>query len=264
MEGKSLFFTFYKTLLKSRMQYKLNFILEIFVNLITYITTYLSLYILFSNFSVLSRWNYYEIIVLYSVNLFTYGMASLFFFIPMTQLENMVVSGELDFVLIRPIHPIRYLVMRQNYVGFLSHILVSTGFFCYGISNLTLSLNFVSIIIFSLNILGGILIQSSIFILFGALSFKFNRIGNLTSLIIYKIRSLTDYPLSIYPMYIQTLLLFFPPYAFVSFIPVSIFLNKQSQYQMFGLLPFIVGLLSIILTVILFEKMISRYTSTGN
>ena len=264
MKNKSLFISFYKTLLKSRMQYKLNFILEILVNVVTYVTIYLSLFVLFSNFSTLGGWNYHEIIVLYSVNLFTYGVACLFLYIPMTHLENTVVNGEFDSVLIRPIHPIRYLIMKQSYIGFLSHVVVSVAFFFYGIRHLGLALDMPDILIFILNVLGGVLIQSSIFILFGALSFKYHRVGNLLSLVIYRMRGLTDYPLSIYPALIRNLLMLLPPYAFVGFIPVALLLNQSTPFQAIPLAPFLVGLFAIGMSIFSFERMILNYSSAGN
>lgn len=142
MKNLKLVFTFYKLLLKSKLEYRFNFFLEILINFFSYIVDYITLWILLDKFRDINGWGYYEMMLLYNMNLVTYGIASLFFYIPLRNLENIVSNGEFDAYLIRPINPFCYLLLKQTYLGFLSHVILGMSVFGICFRYLQISWNY--------------------------------------------------------------------------------------------------------------------------
>ena len=88
--------SFYVLLFKSKLEYRFNFFMEIFINLFTYVIDFAVIWVILEKFKTINGWSYYEVVFVYNMNLFSYGMACLFFYIPMRNLESMVKSGDFE------------------------------------------------------------------------------------------------------------------------------------------------------------------------
>ena len=258
---------FYAVLLKSKMEYRLNFFMEIFINLFTYVVTYLGIWILLAKFGQINGWNYYEVMLLYNLNLTTYGIACLFFYIPMRALENMVQSGDFDSILVRPLNPFIHLLLKQNYLGFLSHIILGVVVFCICFANLHMNWTVHTMVTFVLMVTGGSLIQASVIIITGSLSLKFTKSIAVMDTLIYNVRSFIEYPIRIYNKAIQLFLTFFIPYAFVNFYPAEFLLGKnEDMVPSFAMkfAPICIGGVLFLFSYLLFMKLLDQYSSTGH
>ena len=264
MKSLKLIAVFYKLLLKSKMEYRFHFFLEIFINFFTYIVDYIALWILLSNFREIHGWGYYEMMLLYNMNLMTYGLASLFFYIPMRNLESIVSDGEFDSYLIRPIHPFCYLLLRQSYLGFLSHVILGISIFILCFRHMGLVWNAGLILLFVSCLIGGTLIQSSVIVAAGALNIRFVKANALMDTLIYNIRSFIEYPIDIYPRFIQVLVTVVIPYAFVNFYPASLLLNKKEPTVFMMAAPLLIGTGMFALAYQIFNICVNAYQGVGN
>lgn len=256
---------FYYLLLKSKAEYRLNFFLEIFVNMFTYIISYCGIWIILRQFGSINGWNYYEVSFLYTLNLLTYGIACLFFYIPIRSIEKMVQSGEFDIFFVKPLDPFWHLIMRQSYLGFLSHVVLGFIMLVFCLNKLAIGVSLHLILVLALIVLGGSLIQSAIIIFFGSLSIKYVRTNNLMDIFIYQIRGFIEYPVSIYPIPIQLFITFIVPYAFVNYYPSVYLTGRVSGITgfLFVISPAVIGVLLFWLAYRFFHKMLEEYTGAG-
>lgn len=256
-----------KTLFKSKMEYRFNFFMEIFINIFTYVVTYIGIWVLIRRFGSIADWNFYELMLLYNFNLFSYGVACFVLYIPMQSLEEMVRVGDFDGVLVKPMNPFLYLLMRQGYFGFVGHMILGSIVFGISLSHLQLEITAGFLFNMVLKLIGAVLLQSAVLIFTGALSFRFVRALAVRNVFIYTIREFINYPISIYPKVLQIFLTVIVPYGFVNFYPVEALLNKQD-----GMLPLwladsaglLIGLLSVYLGYCFFMSSVKKYQSTGS
>ena len=109
------------------------------------------------------------------------------------------------------------------------------------------------------------MIQTGAMILIGALSFWTMRTGEIGDVFYYNLRELTHYPLLIYPKWIQYLLTFLFPWAFINYYPSLIILGKAESgfEQMLGYLSPLVGAFVLSLGIFVFYLGLRRYASAG-
>lgn len=260
--------SFYIVLLKSKLEYRFNFFMEIFINLFTYVIDIAIIWVILEKFQTINGWGYYEVVFVYTMNLFSYGMACLFFYVPMRELETMVKNGEFESILIRPISPFTHLMLKQNYLGFLSHIILSVFMFCICFEKLNMTWSVKTFFFFSWTLVGAVFIQASVLIFVGSLSIKYIAANSLMDVLIYDIRSFVQYPIHIYPKLIQTILTFIIPYAFVNFYPAQYLFSIQSGYWSIGFNACIsismIGVVLVFISIRFFYQMVDSYQGVGH
>lgn len=276
-ENMKLYTELLKTLFKSKLEYRFNFFMEIFINIFTYAVTYTGIWVLTKSFENIAGWGFYELMLLYNFNLFSYGLACSVLYIPMQALEEMVRMGDFDGVLVKPMNPFLYLLMRQGYFGFIGHMLLGLIIFIISLSHLHLEITLGFILNTILKLIGATLLQGAVLIFSGALSFRFVRALAVRNVFIYHIREFIDYPISIYPKLLQIFLTVIVPYGFVNFYPVEALLSQYSETSrgalaQAGILPLwladnaglFLGILSVFLGYRFFMASVKKYQSTGS
>ncbi len=262
-----LFAELWKLLFKSKAEYRFNFFMEIFINIFTYAVTYLQIWVIVRNFGDINGWNFYELMLLYNFNLFSYGFACMVLYHPMREVESQVNSGNFDGVLMKPLNPFVYMLLRQGYFGFWGHIILGIIVFVIVFQNLALPFNIWVFFDILSKMVGAIFIQGAVMIFTGALSFKFVRALSVMDVCIYRIREFINYPISIYSTGIQIFLTIVIPYGFVNFYPVEALLNKRTNFvplwiaDMGGIL---IGGILIVTSYKFFMRYVNKYQSTGS
>lgn len=262
-----LYIELWKVLFKSKAEYRFNFIMEILINIFTYVVMYVQIWIIVENFGAIQGWNFYELMLLYNFNLFSYGFASMILWHPMKAVEDLVRSGNFDGVLVKPMNTFVYMLLRQGYFGFWGLIILGAIVFIIAFQNLQLTLTYGTVLDILVKIVGAILIQGSVLIFTGALSFKFVRAVSVRDVFIYRIRTFIDYPISIYSAGIQVFLTVIVPYGFVNFYPVEALLGKQENIVPNWIADvggIVIGVVLIVCSYKFFMKYVEKYQSTGS
>lgn len=267
MKKIKIFFLFIKVFFKKQIVYKFNFWASIFVNINSYIVTYLGMWIIFQNFKNIQGWFYEEIVFIYTVDLLTYGIASLIFSKPMIRIEELVKTGEFDLILVRPINSFFFLLLKEMDFKYIGHIILSICVLFIDLSTLEIKWTTGKIIVSILNLIGGISIQSSFIIIAGSLSIKYILSASVLDLLTYNIRQFIHYPLEIYNKVIIIILTLFIPYGFVNYYPIKYILDRnltiyEELCSKFGTI--IIAFVLYELTRIIYKQMINNYCSTGN
>lgn len=216
------------------------------------------------SFGVLGDFNMWQVFILFSLELFTYAVANSFLQ-PFWKIKELVLNGELDFYLIRPINPFYYIVSKGFVPGYTSHMIISSIITIVSSIQLGLftSLSFWAIIFVTILIATGI--QFGLRCIPALLTFWFGNIDNLQWIVAGSFRRMVQYPLKIYPIAIQAFFIAVLLYAFVNYFPSlllfgKIGINKGILFTSIGLF---VSFFMVFVTIVLFNKGLKRYES-GN
>lgn len=250
------------------MEYKFAFFSSPLILIIYYLILYLNIWIVLNKFPSIKGWEFYEILLIFNLNMLSYGFTNLIFF-PLKQVGTMVQQGSFDGMLTLPINPFFAVILKGFNSDFTGHITLSSiiTFICFEQLGVTLTLH--NVIWLVLVVLGGTLIQAGILIATAATSFWFIKSDSFILEVTQSFRKFSDYPLTIYHRWLQIFLTVIIPYAFVAFIPAQGILNKTTS-NTFGtpfLIQFgtpIVGLIVFSFGYVIWLWGIRQYQSTGS
>lgn len=245
---------------KSEMAYKVNFYLLIFAGIITKLVGLGVPFILFERTNDIMGWSRNELYLVMVYIIISEGINSLLFE-GVWSIPDMVFSGKLDVLLIRPINPL--LQVLSHGVG-----IHGLGDLLFGIPTLiflhiNLGITDIKSIIFScIYIISGTVLCLAIYIISNSIVFWFDS-GGRTSIpyMVTNMGQYAKYPLKIYPKVIQIILCFVIPYAFIGIVPAMVITEKISILYMIEIIA--VAVVFFIIAIVFFNKGITRYESAG-
>ncbi len=251
--------------LKARSEYRVGFVTGVFANFYCYLLTFLSFLVIVSKFESIAGWKFEEMSILYGLNLFTYAMAGMLVWYSIYHLEREITTGRLDLYLTRPMNVIGQLICSRFGDTFIGQIIVSLIFLLNALLKVNNNISIGTILYFIVVLISGVCMQVGSMIIIGSLSFWTLRSEKIGSLIYYKLRSLTHYPLIIFPQWIKWLLTIIP-WAFINYYPTVVILGlKQSKMDyLLGICAPAIGVGVLILSIWLFNSGLDRYTGSGN
>lgn len=269
MRELKLYLFFIKIYMKSKLEYKFAIITEIIANIINIGGFYVFLTVVFSQVSNVKGWEYNETLFLVSLNWLCNALSGFFFWAPSVGLGQMIRTGTFDSMLIRPIHPLKFVIYRQFQYTFIGRLILALIFLSYSISRLHVDWNPSNIVFFAIVIISGTLIHGSLLLMISATGFWVVSNEDIVNFIASYdgIRTLIDFPLVAFPAAIQAVFTFVLPFGFVNYYPSVFFLGKGgdnllfSPYFQFGS-PVVAALL-FALAVLVWNFGLTRYNSAG-
>ncbi|MBY0012813.1 ABC transporter permease [Paenibacillus typhae] len=271
MKYLTLYGHFIRVYLKSKMEFKFPFVMEIIANIVMCIVFYLGMKMLFYRFDLINGWNFYEVMFLYSLNLLAASISGMFVWSPMIMLSSEVQLGTFDSLLTKPLSPLLYLIFKQFQHTFLGWVVVSLYILVQSVKGAGLHLNAVTVLSIITVVISGVLINSGFLIITGSLSFwvikNVEIVGLFNNQESSSLRTVVDFPLTIYSKPIQIVFTFLLPYAFINFYPATIFFHKENSYLFNSNLGFwspAVGVAIFLLSLFIWKTGLKRYNSTGS
>lgn len=266
MEFISLYGSYIKVYFKSRMEYRFSFFSGILANFYCYFITYVTFWVLIKNFNTIGGWDFNDMTILYGLNLLTYSISGVLFWYTVFHLNKEIITGSFDIYLVRPIGVIKQMICKRFGDTFLGQIIVTLIFMVAALSNINYKLTLYSYIYLVFAIIGGILIQSGAMIILGSLNFWFLKSDELAEILYYEVREFVNYPLSIFPTYIQIILTFVLPWAIINYYPSLIILKKVQSLQelIIGMSSPLIGLFIFLISLYIFEQGLKKYSGTGS
>ncbi len=263
----SLYIEFVKIRIQSVAEYRGSFISGAIAQFISYGAEFLIIWIMINQFKTIGAWGPFEVMFLYAINLFSYGVAGFFFFNLSQELPVLIRTGGFDEVMIRPLNSLLYLITRSFNTAYVSHLSLSIITILICLYNLGVSINFANIVILLIIILSGALIQGAAFLITTIPVFWVVENQGLTRFLLWNLKEFIRYPLSIYNRFIQVLLTLLIPYGFISFYPAQYFLNKDDFLIFHPIIQYLsplVGLILMTIAVLFWNLAIKHYKSTGS
>ncbi len=267
MNVLKLFYLYIIIFLKSKMEYRFSFFMDLFAQVFTNAINCICIWVLTYKFQKVGGWSFYELLLLYSINLTSFGFGALLFWAPMYSMENMIKQGDFDKILYKPISPFIYLIISQFDYVFFAHIFLGMFLLVISVCKLNIIISLTSVLIGFLLLISASLIQASLLIICGSINFWFVKSGQLIDILVWGIRKFLEYPISIYNCAIKFILVFIIPYAFVSYFPAAIVLSREMFIGTRDVIIIITPIIAIVLfafSCILWHKGLLKYDSTGS
>jgi len=250
--------------IRAQLQYRYAFVMNILGWAMTYAGTAVTMWVLLFSFGALDGWVFWELIFLFALAVLSWGVCMIFFF-HFRSLDQYIVNGTFDRFLVRPVHPFFHFMAMKFDVGALGQFLFSIAAVGLAYSNLNLHWTW-QWAVFLGAVIGGSLIQGGLLVAISAVAFWTTRSERLYWVIMWPLKNLMNYPLSIYPRLVQLLVVFILPFAFVNYLPALILLEKTGRIfaPFWGALSPLVGGIFFWLCFRFWLLGLDRYKSTGS
>ncbi|WP_410769936.1 ABC transporter permease [Fontibacillus sp. BL9] len=252
-----------KTSIKSRMQYKFNFMLASVLAALIQISEFLMIAIVLAKFGAIKGWSIYEIGYLFAVMTLSKTLYRTFAD-EVHHLEKYLVGGDFDQLLTRPM-PVLLALMPQNFRIMLGEVLQGGFILCWSLGGMMHSgqVGWAAVPCTLFIIFTGAVILFSIGLATATIGFWTTRIEELQNFTEDAARTAAQYPLTLYPKWMKSLLLIVIPVGFVNYVP-SLYILKGELGA--WVLPALAGVAIVCLAASLrfWRFGITKYQSTGS
>ena len=149
---------------------------------------------------------------------------------------------------------------------FLGQIAVCVIFLSIAFASQIETMSLLHFVYLAFCLVGGTMMHAGALILIGSLSFWIKRSQPLGNIFYHSFRNITQYPLSIFPHWIQILLTFVLPWGFINYYPSLILTNKvETVYDLtLGLVAPFVGEIFLLVALFVFKKGLKKYSGAGS
>ncbi|RAV19058.1 ABC transporter permease [Paenibacillus contaminans] len=222
-----LYFMLVKASIRSRMQYKFNFVFSSLMAALVSIMDFLLIAIILLKFGQIKGWSLQEIGYLYGVLTLSRSIYRILAS-DVHHIEKYLVSGDLDQLLIRPV-PILLALMTQNVTFLVGEVVQGTTILVISMSGLLASgqIGWWAIPQTMLVIVTGAVILFTIGLFSATAGFWITRVRELQNITEDASRTAAQYPLVLYPQWLQTMLLTVVPVGFANFVPALYILRGE-------------------------------------
>lgn len=225
--------------------------------------------VIMDRIGLLNGWTFGQVAFLYGLGVFSHGFQDLFF-IQTRWIENDVIHGEFDRLLVRPLSVFfQFCIGTVNLCG-LFDLIPGLIIFGYGCSVVDFQWTFTNIILLFLVIVGGTLIQAAIYTITGSIAFWTKKSAIFVGVNLEMFDKTTQWPMVIYPKWFIKIFSFLIPMGFVSFYPTCGFLGLSSNIDFplpveMAIWTPIVGILWFYIAVKVFNRGLNKkYESAGS
>jgi len=217
-------------------------------------------------FQNINGWEFNQIAFMYGLGIISHAL-SVIIFIQTWYIDGLVIHGEFDRMLLRPMSIyFQFCFHYINLIG-LTDMLPGVIIFIYGAVSVGFSFTLLNIISVILVIAGATMIRGGIYTLVGSVGFWTKSTQSLTTASENIFVKAIMYPMTIYNWTIQAIFTFLIPVGFISFYPASAFLDKDAGFEFPGsviIWTFVIGVLFMLLGRTLFNIGLKHYDSAGS
>jgi ABC-2 type transport system permease protein len=248
--------------LKARLAYQGDFLIALFTSFCGTLAGFSFIYILFNRINALHGWNFEELVFIFGFSICCLGFFNVLSLNLYEFGERYIIEGRFDQLLLRPLHSLFQVLFESFRIESFQEVITGGTLIIYASHRLHLNWPWWAILLFPVMLLSGILIYLSVFTILTSVSFWFeDRIGITPP--VYNMIPFGRYPTSIYNVFLQFMLSWIIPFAFASFYPSTLFLQRN-EYTVFFMLTPVVALVFVGFALILWNFGVKNYQSVGN
>lgn len=228
MERISIALALASASLRSEFQYRANAVSSVIGGVIYQLTGFLVVWIIVDRFNTIGGWSLAEITFLYGMRLTAHGIFYLCFS-QMFDIDRVLISGEYDRFLVRPISPLLQLFTRQLRVNCFGDLIGGAALLAFAVRGVGIDWSLAAWTFVLLAVVGGALVEGAIQIALGSLSFRFLSSIAVRQTVNEVFNQYGNYPQRIFPEVLRYLLTFSLPVAFVAYFPASALLDRTGE-----------------------------------
>lgn len=256
----NLFKTLFIASLKSQTQYKFDFIVSIVGNFLGMLSDFLVLAIILLRFKTIGDWQLHEIALIYGVIEFGFGVYRIVGD-GFNNFEDLVLSGKLDTLLIRPIPVIVQVMLQKMDFRRLGAVMQALAVGIWGLSKSEFVHPGIAYYM-PVMLIASVLVNLFLSIILAAIAFWTGKNEDIIILGHYSTKAAANYPAEIYHAFFQKILIFVIPLYTVSYFPVQYFTGKSDN--IYYLLTPLYGVVVMgLFASFIWSKGLKRYSSAG-
>jgi len=244
------------TSLQAEFQYRANVIASILGGFIYQLTGFVVVWIIVDRFETLGGWTLPQITFLYGMRLTAHGIYYACFS-QMFELDRVLITGEFDRFLVRPMSPLLQLFTRKLRVNCFGDLIGGTTLLAFAAAGAGIDWSLGSFALLIAAVVGGALIEGAVQVMMGSLAFRFLNVTAARVATNEVFNLYGNYPMTMFPRVLEYLLTFALPVAFVAYLPASTILGRTDGLSV---APW-VGWLAPLLGVVLFTIAVRIWTS---
>jgi ABC-2 type transport system permease protein len=252
--------------IRSQREYASNFLLSIAGTFLFSSLELAAILILFTNIHSLGSWTAPEVVFLYAASSTSYAIADSLLG-ALDLLPEMIRTGDFDGFLYRPRSPYLQVLtsdIQLNRLGRLLQSVIVLVVVIVGFVGVRWSLLHVVVLLAALS--SGAVILGAVWTTGACLCFWIDGAGEFVKTFSSGAAFVTQYPVSVYPSWLQRAVTYIVPLAFVIYIPASYILDKPFVPQLgrwAGLVSPAVALLAAAVAGMVWHVSLKRYRSAG-
>lgn len=257
-----LYRVFITQFLKTLMQSRVDFFIGLFGFFLAQMSGIAFLYLVFRQIPTLHNWNFNQLIFIYGFAQIPRGIDHLFTDNIWLVAWRMVVTGEFDRYLLRPMNLFFQVVCEKLQPDALGELIVGFVLVGMAVRKGIVMVSPLHILMFILSMIAGAIIYTSIKLFFASLAFWVKESGPFLQTA-YETAEFAKYPVEIYAKPLRFLITWIVPFAFVAYIPATYFLVEKSIFSTIGI-ECIIAFLLWNVAYFVFKKGSKIYESAGN
>lgn len=249
---------------RTRLEYRGALVLGWFAQGLSYATNYAAIALIIHRFDNLGGWRWPEMALLLAFHLLAYAIGASLSFTQFYDLEEKVRLGTMDAVLVKPVSPWAFIVFSGLNVGYGGHIILAIGLMGWSLTQVTADWSLLTALYFVAALASAAMMTAAILTMVGATALIWVRSSHLYS-IFFGFWELARYPLSIFPLPLQLLMLTIAPLGFMAYIPTAVALGKPVPLlgDWAPLASLAIGPLTVLLAMAYWRHCLRNYQGAG-
>jgi ABC-2 type transport system permease protein len=252
--------------IRSDAQYRTSFVLYLVSQTLVATGDLLVVFVLFTNTGSLAGWSAAEVVFLYGLTGVAFGLADTF----ISQVEiagRHIREGTFDSFLIRPMSPLLQLCAREFALRRIGRVINPLVALVVVLPRLDIAWDAGRMLLLPVAVVSGVVIFGAIWVVTSSIVFWTVGGQEVANSFTYGGNYLTQYPVDVFGPWLQRLVIFVVPVAFVSYLPAAWLLGKEPVLGLpswTGVLAPLVAAASSVVAWAVWRTAIRRYRSTGS
>lgn len=210
----------------------------------------------------LMGWTFYDLLFIYGFANIPRGIDHMFTDYLWLLAGNVIVQGEFDRYLLRPIHPLFQIIAQRFQPDGIGEMIIGILLVVYASSKGGIEFTFGRVVLLLVMVIFSTIIYTSIKLILASIAFWTKRSQSILFMF-YSMSEFSKYPLAIYHKFIRTFITYIVPFALTAYIPASYFLGASTLLESLGL-TVLISLIALAIGLIIFNQGIKQYESVGN
>lgn len=266
MSAWPLFKTYVSVRIRSQHQYRLSFYLRMIAATASTALDFIVILVIFEQLPTLGGWSLWEVAFLYGASFMPFKLADLLVG-NVERLSEYIKSGAFDSVMIRPVSPLRMLILSDVELTRIGGAVQGLVVFVVAITRTSVDWDFLRILQVPVMITSGFVIYCCIWVMGHTTAFWLTEMREVFNSFTYGGSFMAEFPLDIFAGWMKRLFAFVIPVAFVNYFPAAFILGKADTFglpRFVQLLSPVVALVMLGMTHVVWKMGLRHYRSTGS
>lgn len=260
----SLLFYLMRLRVRTRLEFRASLVIAWAAQAFGYAGVFASIWLIITRFENIGGWTWPQMALLLGFHTLGYALGACFTLVQLRRMEEIVLGGEFDTLLVRPLNPWAYLVFSGFNIEYGGHVLLGAGLIVWALPQIPIEWDVeASILIFGA-LVSAALITASILTMIGACAMILDRARYLFG-VYFDFWELSRYPASIFAPVFQIALVSVMPLGYMAYVPVSVLLKRPVAYlgSAAEIAALAAGPISVLAAVVFWRFCLRRYQGGG-